>query len=69
MEILFLFLVSSPFGLNHLEQTWMVLLDLTAPCSDELLNVFRAAPRSMVGIFPGNKGIDANVSDVNKSEP
>ena len=59
-----------PFDQKHLEQTWVVLVDRTAPrLPDELFNVFRAAPVSVVGILPGNRGIDANGSDVEAVEP
>ena len=58
------------FDVNHFEQTWVVLVDLTAPRrSDELVNVFRAATLCVVDIVPGNKGIDSNISDVNEVEP
>ena len=59
-----------PFDQKHLERTWVVLVDRTAPrLPDELFNVFRAAPVSVVGILPGNRGIDANGSDVEAVEP
>ena len=45
-------------------------MDRTAPrLPDELFNVFRAKPVSVVGILPGNRGIDANGSDVEAVEP
>ena len=45
-------------------------MDRTAPrLPDELFSVFRAAPVSVVGILPGNRGIDANGSDVEAVEP
>ena len=59
-----------PFDQKHLERTWVVLVDRTAPrLPNELFTVFRAAPISVVGILPGNRGIDATGSDVEAVEP
>ena len=45
-------------------------MDRTAPrLPNELFTVFRAAPISVVGILPGNRGIDATGSDVEAVEP
>ena len=59
-----------PFDLRHLEHTWVVLVDLTAPQrSEEVFKVFKAAPLHFVGIIPENKGVEAHLPVLQEIEP
>ena len=59
-----------PFDLKHLEQTWVVLVDSTAPRrTREFFKVFKAAPLNFVGIIPENKGVEARVPVLQEIEP
>jgi len=53
--------------LKHLEQTWVVLVDPTAP--HRTREVFKAAPLNVFGIIPENKGVEARVPVLQEIEP